>query len=83
VANLITEYPHFFTTTNLEWKELWFRDKYKDIVIESMRLLVKNMGVIIYGFVIMNNRIHIHENPVGASRCKYSDDYNIIELQLT
>jgi REP element-mobilizing transposase RayT len=54
--------------TRLEWKELLFRDKYKDIVIEGIRLLAKNMRVIIYGFVIMNNHIHIHENPVRASR---------------
>ena len=59
MAGIITEYPHFFTATNLEWKKLLAEDKYKDIVIESMRFLVKNKRVIIYGFVIMDNHIHI------------------------
>jgi REP element-mobilizing transposase RayT len=59
MAEIITEYPHFFTATNLEWKRLLFRDKYKDVIIESMRFLVKNKLVIIYGFVIMENHIHI------------------------
>ena len=59
MAKMITEYPHFFTATNLEWKKLLARDKYKDIVIESMRFLVKYKRVIIYGFVIMDNHIHI------------------------
>ena len=59
MADYITEYCHFFTATNLEWKNLLARDKYKDIVIESMRHLVKNNKVIIYGFVLMNNHIHL------------------------
>ena len=59
MAEIITDYPHFFTATNLEWKKLLSRDKYKDIIIDSMRFLVKNRRVIIYGFVIMENHIHI------------------------
>jgi len=59
MTEIITEYPHFFTATNLEWKKLLARDKYKDIIIESMRFLVKNKRTIIYGFVIMNNHVHI------------------------
>ena len=59
MANIITEYPHFFTATNLNWKKLLARNKYKDIVIESMRFLVNDKRVIIYGFVIMDNHIHI------------------------
>ena len=59
MKEIISEYPHFFTATNLEWKKLFSRDKYKNIIIESMRFLVKNKRVIIYGFVIMENHIHI------------------------
>jgi len=59
MKEIVTEYPHFFTATNLEWKKLLSRDKYKDIIIESLRFLVKNKRVIIYGFVIMENHIHV------------------------
>jgi len=59
MANIITEYPHFFTATNLNWKKLLASNKYKDIVIESMRFLVDDKRVIIYGFMIMDNHIHI------------------------
>ena len=59
MANIITEHPHFFTATNLNWKKLLAPSKYKDIVIESMRFLVDDKRVIIYGFVIMDNHIHI------------------------
>ncbi len=59
MANIISEYPQFFTATILEWKQLLKRDKYKDIIIGGMRFLVKEQRVIIYGFVIMINHIHI------------------------
>src|SRR5688572_30775971 len=59
MTEIITEYPHFFTATNLEWKKLLLHDKYKDVIIESMRFLVREKRVIIYGFVIMSNHIHI------------------------
>ena len=59
MADIITEYPHFFTATNLEWKKLLIHDKYKNIVIESLRFLVNDKRVIVYGFVIMDNHIHV------------------------
>ena len=59
MSNLITEYPQFFTATNLEWKKLLKPDKYKDIVIDSMRFLVKEKRIILYAFVIMDNHLHL------------------------
>ena len=73
---IITEYPHFFTATNLEWKKLLQTDKYKDIVIESMRYLVKQKRVIIYGFVIMPNHIHlIWQLQAGQKRENIQRDF--------
>ena len=34
-------------------------DKYKDIIVESLRFLVKEKRVVVYSFVIMPNHIHI------------------------
>jgi putative transposase len=59
MARFITKYPHFFTATNMEWKNLLQPDKFKDIIIASMNHLVKQQRVIIYGFVIMPNHVHI------------------------
>ena len=49
MAEIITEYAHFFTATNLEWNNLLRIDKYKEIVRTSMKHLVKEKRVIIYG----------------------------------
>ena len=56
----MVEYPpHFFTATIKDWKRLLMPDKYKDIILESLRFQVKAKRGKIYGFVIMPNHIHI------------------------
>ena len=59
MANIITEYPQFFTATNLEWKAALASDDHKDVIIRSLRFLVEDNRVIIYAFVIMPNHIHV------------------------
>jgi putative transposase len=59
MSSFITGYPQFFTATNLEWKLILEPDKYKDIITSSMEFLVKDKRVVIYGFVIMHNHMHI------------------------
>jgi putative transposase len=49
----------FFTATILEWKPLLQLDKYKDIIIDSLKFLVKDGRVAVLGFVIMNNHLHL------------------------
>lgn len=40
MTSFITEYPQFVTVTNLEEKKLLKPDKYKDIIISSLRYLL-------------------------------------------
>ena len=56
---MITEYPQFFTATILEWKKLLPPDKYKDIIMDSLRFLVANKRIKLYGFVIMPHHLHL------------------------
>jgi putative transposase len=56
---IITEYPQYFTATNLEWKKLLRPDKYKDVITDSLRFLVSNKRIKLYAFVIMINHIHL------------------------
>jgi REP element-mobilizing transposase RayT len=59
MSSFITDYAQFFTATNLEWKPLLQPDKYKDIIAGSLDFLVRDKRIIIYGFVIMYNHVHI------------------------
>ena len=56
---IITEWPQYFTATNLEWKKLFQPEKYKDIIIDSLRFLVNDERIKLYAFVIMSNHMHL------------------------
>ncbi len=49
----------YYTATNLYWKPLLKDNRYKDIVIDALRFLVKKKELILYGFVIMPNHMHL------------------------
>lgn len=50
---------YFWTDTIKDWKHLLKQDKYKEIILASLRDLVLRKKIIVYGFVIMPNHIHI------------------------
>ena len=54
----MNDHPSFFTATCLEWKKLLKLEKYKDIVIESLRFLVVENRINLYGFAVMDNHIY-------------------------
>lgn len=49
----------FFTATILEWKHLLKPDKYKEVILGSLKFMVEKKRVKVYGFVIMPNHIHL------------------------
>ena len=51
-------YPHYFTAPLLELN-LLKKDKYKDLIISGMKFLVKENRVLVYGFYLMSNHIHL------------------------
>lgn len=76
MSGIITEYPQFFTATNLEWKTLLSPDEHKDIIVRSLRFLVENNRVIIYAFVIMPNHLHtVWQVQAGIKREHVQRDF--------
>lgn len=58
-------WPQFYTATILEWKPLLNQDKYKDVIIESLRFLVIQKRIELNAFVIMSNHLHLIWQPSG------------------
>jgi putative transposase len=58
---LMDEHRHilFLTATILEWKHLLKPDKYKTVILESLKFLVSEKRVVVYAFVIMPNHLHL------------------------
>ena len=54
-----TYHTQFFTATIFKWKQLLKDDAFKDIIISSLKFLHKEGCIVIYGFVVMPNHIHI------------------------
>jgi putative transposase len=50
---------YFYTATILDWVHLLKEETYKQIVLNSIIHLVKKEKLVVYGFVIMPNHIHI------------------------
>ncbi|WMW78785.1 transposase [Flavobacterium sp. 20NA77.7] len=53
------EKAHFVTTTVVDWIDVFSRKNYRDCIIECLDYCIKNKGMILYGYVIMSNHIHM------------------------
>lgn len=53
------EKPHFITCTVVDWIDVFSRKAYRDIVIDCFRYCIENKGMVLYGYVIMSNHIHL------------------------
>ncbi len=49
----------FFTATCLNWQMLLLPDDRKDILMNSLKFMVEEKRIWLYGFVIMPNHIHL------------------------
>ena len=49
----------FFTATCLNWQPLLLPDERKQILMDSLRFMVADNRIWLYGFVIMPNHIHL------------------------
>ncbi|MDA0196390.1 MAG: hypothetical protein O2887_17045 [Bacteroidetes bacterium] len=64
------EHPEFITVTCIEWKHLLEDDRFKEIVINSLRYLSNAQRIIVSSFVIMSNHIHMIWQILGEHRQK-------------
>jgi REP element-mobilizing transposase RayT len=51
--------PHFITATVVDWIDVFTRKTYRDIVIECFDYCIANKSMVLYGYVIMSNHIHL------------------------
>ena len=50
---------HYTTSTIVGWVDIFSRQTYRDILIESLQWCQQNKGLHIHAYVIMTNHIHI------------------------
>jgi len=50
---------HFITTTVVDWVDVFTRKAYRDIIIDSLQYAIEHKALVVYGYVIMSNHVHI------------------------
>ncbi len=50
---------HFLTLTIVDWVDLFSRPVYKSIITESLTYCTQHKGLVIYGWVLMSNHLHL------------------------
>ncbi len=61
---------YFITLTVNQWVDVFTRKEYVDILIDSLKYCQENKGLLIYGWVIMTNHIHL---IISSNKEKLSD----------
>lgn len=61
---------YFITYTVHQWVDVFTRNEYKDVILESLKFCQLQKGLEIYSWVIMTNHIHL---IVGSNKDKLSD----------
>jgi len=53
------EKAHFITATVVDWIDVFTRQSYRDCIIDCLNYCITKKGMILYGYVIMSNHIHM------------------------
>lgn len=51
--------PHFMTFTVVDWVDVFSRQKYRDVLLDSFTFCRKEKGMLLHGYVIMSNHVHV------------------------
>ena len=51
--------PYFVTFATVNWIDVFTRNIYKDILVDSLNFNVTNKGLLIYSWCIMTNHVHM------------------------
>ena len=54
-----SQYPHFITFAVVNWIDALSRPLYKDLLVDSLKYCQSEKGLIINGWIIMNNHVHL------------------------
>jgi len=60
--------PYFVTFTVVKWVDVFTRNNYRDIIIDSLKFCQKKKGLIIYSYCIMTNHLHLVKGTKSGFR---------------
>ncbi|SOD20357.1 REP-associated tyrosine transposase [Pedobacter xixiisoli] len=51
--------PHFITFAVVNWIDVFTRERYKELVVDSLKFCIKEKGLNLHAWVIMSNHVHL------------------------
>ena len=51
--------PHYVTFTVVDWVDIFTRQIYRDLIVENLSFCIKEKGLVVFGYVIMSNHMHL------------------------
>ncbi len=67
--------PHFLTLTVTDWIDAFSRPTYKQLAIDSLKFYQDSRGLIIYGYVLMSNHLHMIAQTPDNKLSDFIRDY--------
>nr|WP_319400176.1 transposase [uncultured Carboxylicivirga sp.] len=62
------EGTYFVSFAVVEWLDVFTRNEYKNIVIESLRYCIKEKGMELFAWCIMSNHVHLIFRSIGSQK---------------
>jgi len=56
---------YFTTSTVVAWADIFTRDLYRDILLDSIRFCQRNQGLQVHAWVLMTNHLHLIYSCIG------------------
>src|SRR4030095_9758997 len=57
---------HFLTLTVVQWVDVFTRKDYRDIFIDSVKYCQENKGLLMHGWCMMSNHVHLMASAINA-----------------
>ncbi|MEQ8927117.1 MAG: transposase, partial [Fulvivirga sp.] len=58
---------HFLSFAVVEWVDVFTRKEYCEIIVDSLNHCIQNKGLVVYGWVIMSNHLHLIVSAKGEN----------------
>ena len=59
---------YYLTLQVVDWIDIFTRQVYRDIVIESLKFCQQNKDLQIFGYVVMSNHVHLIANSHSSAK---------------
>ena len=73
--------PHFVTFSVVGWIDVFSREEYKEIFVESLQYSINNKGLIVHAWAPIATGMTNHDYKYSSAIGYYSDQHGLLNIQ--